>query len=120
MELILQRLEQQAEILRRLDTLVTDHEKWINRRENEIDAAEDRFRMLEAGLDNHQRWMDKMDISRVPLLKEFEHMKREVHEHSQLLRDQKVAKRSRMDQIKEWGQILGLTVLLLKVFKVLP
>ncbi len=127
MELINEQLRQIRETLERLERYqlemngrVSQHQRWIDKRENEIDTIDDRFHMGEAGLDDLQRWRDRLTIERGPQVKDFEEMKQTVREHALTLRDQTVVKKAWWDTVREWGMLLALVATALKLFKVIP
>lgn len=54
-----EKMSELAEYQRIQNGKVAEHEKWINRREVELDAMEDRFRMVEEQVDSHQAFIDR-------------------------------------------------------------
>lgn len=94
--------------------LVTEHEKWINKREGELEILDDRFKMLEEQVSDHQSYIDE----RKGTLREFEAMKLTVSEHHMYITTQKGAKQGIWDMVKEAGMILGLIAGLLKLYNV--
>ena len=127
MELVFEQLKQIRDLLERLERRQSEmngsvgaHQRWIDRREMEIDTLDDRFRMLEAGLDETQRWQVKLQAEREPLVEDFKQMKLTVADHALQLRDQMVVKKAWWDTVREWGMLLALVATALKMFKVIP
>jgi len=94
--------------------LVAEHEKWIYKREGELEILDDRFRMLEQQVSDHQSYIDE----RKGTFRELEAMKSMVVEHHTYITHQKGEKQGIGDLITKWGTLAGLAVTLLKLFGV--
>jgi septal ring factor EnvC (AmiA/AmiB activator) len=94
---------------------LAEHARWIAQREREIDAVDDRFKMVEQMLDKHQSNIDQ----RAGTFREFEEVKKAVGGIELWMVAHKAETAGLWQFIAHLATVGGILALVLKVFKVL-
>jgi chromosome segregation ATPase len=112
---IIDRVDRICEDQDKMRSRIEQHERWINQRETEIDAADIRLQNMEGAVADHQSWIDE----RRPLAAEFQEMKRTIQNHENYINSVKGGNVAIASLIAQIGALLGIITAVLRLFKII-